>query len=211
MIRPEWPVPSRVRALVTTRMSPDPRPLLPAEPAWLTQVHGTTVLDAAAVERRPEADAAFTRAPGVVCAVRSADCLPVLFASEDGSEVAAAHAGWRGLCAGVIEATLDALGADPSRLLAWLGPAIGPEVYEVGEEVRAAFLSRDRHAAAAFRPTRPGHWRLDLYALARQRLAARGVTRVYGGGLCTYSDPARFPSFRRDRTTERIAALIWMA
>lgn len=210
MIRPDWPAPPRVRALVTTRASGDPRAFLPAEPAWLTQVHGTAVLDAAGVAGRPEADAAFTRASGVVCAVRSADCLPVLLASEEGSVVAAAHAGWRGLCAGVIEATLEAMAGDPSRTLAWLGPAIGPEVYEVGDEVRAAFLARDSRAASAFRATRPGHWLLDLYAVARQRLAARGVARVYGGGLCTYGDPARFPSFRRDRATDRIAALIWI-
>lgn len=211
VIRPDWPAPSRVQAFVTTRASGDPRARVPSEPAWLKQVHGTAVLDAATVRGRPEADAAFSRAAGVVCVVGAADCMPVLLADDEGTVVGAAHAGWRGLCAGVIEATLDAMGADPARVLAWLGPAIGPEVYEVGAEVREAYLDRDPRAASAFRPTRPGHWLLDLYAVARQRLVSRGVARVHGGGFCTYSDAARFHSFRRDRTTERMAAMIWLA
>lgn len=210
VIRPAWPVSPRVQALVTTRASGDPRTLVPNEPAWLKQVHGTVVLDAATVGDWPEADASIARAPGVVCVVRAADCMPVLLAGEDGTVVGAAHAGWRGLCAGVIEATLDAMDSDPTRLHAWLGPAIGPEVYEVGDEVREAYLARDAGADAAFRATRPGHWLLDLYAVARQRLAARGVRHVHGGGFCTFSDAARFHSFRRDRTTERMAALIWI-
>ena len=210
VIRPDWPVSTRVRAFVTTRASGDPRTLVPNEPAWLKQVHGTVVLDAATVRDRPEADASFARAPGAVCVVRAADCMPVLLADEDGTVVGAAHAGWRGLCAGVIESTLDARGSDPARTHAWLGPAIGPEVYEVGVEVREAYLARDARAEAAFRPTRPGHWLLDLYAVARQRLAARGVRHVHGGGFCTFSDARRFPSFRRDRTTERMAALVWI-
>ncbi|HZN85651.1 MAG TPA: peptidoglycan editing factor PgeF [Burkholderiales bacterium] len=208
MIVPDWPAPARVRALVSTRGEADPA--LPAPPAWLRQVHGTAVVDAAQAAMEPEADASVARVPGVVCAVKSADCLPVLLADESGGVVGAAHAGWRGLAAGVLEATVDAMQVPPRTLLAWLGPAIGPKVYEVGEEVRAAFLARDARAESAFVPNRPGHWLLDLYAVARQRLAARGVTRVHGGGYCTFSDAARFPSYRRERTRERIAAFVWL-
>ena len=210
VIRPDWPVSTRVQAFVTTRATGDPRALVPNEPAWLKQVHGTVVLEAATVRDRPEAEASFARAPGAVCVVRAADCMPVLLADEEGTVVGAAHAGWRGLCAGVIESTLDAMGSDPARTHAWIGPAIGPEVYVVGVEVREASRARDARAEAAFRPTRPGHWLLDLYAVARQRLAARGVRHVHGGGFCTFSDARRFPSFRRDRTTERMAALVWI-
>jgi len=142
--------------------------------------------------------------------VMLADCMPVLLSDEDGTAVAAAHAGWRGLCAGVIERTVEALAIPPARLTAWLGPAIGPEVYEVGEEVRAAFLERDAAAEHAFIATRPGHWLLDLYAVARQRLTRMGVSRLFGGGFCTYSDSKRFFSYRRDKTKERMAALIWL-
>jgi YfiH family protein len=138
-----------------------------------------------------------------------ADCMPVFLTDEAGTAVAVAHAGWRGLCAGIVEETIDKLSLPPAQLLAWLGPAIGPKVYEVGEEVRAAFLERDAAAAAAFVAVRPGHWLLDLYSVARQRLAKLGVSRVYGGGLCTYSDPERFYSHRRDRAAGRMAALIW--
>ena len=208
MIRPDWPAPARVRALVTTRGEADPD--LPAPPAWLKQVHGTRVVDAAAASARPEADACVARVPGAVCAVQAADCMPVLLADAAGTVVGAAHAGWRGLCAGIIEATVDEMKVPGARLLAWLGPAIGPAHYEVGAEVREAFLARDAAAAAAFVANRPGHWLLDLYAVARQRLAARNVTRVHGGGFCTYSDAARFPSWRRDRTRERIAAFVWL-
>ncbi len=210
VVRPDWGLAPRVQALVTTRATGDPRAFLPGEPVWLKQVHATGVVEADRVRGRPEADASFTRAAGVVCVVGAADCMPVLLAQDDGSVVGAAHAGWRGLCAGVIEATLDAMQADPARTLAWLGPAIGPQAYEVGEDVHAAYLERDASAAAAFTPTRPGHWLLDLYAVARQRLAARGVLRVSGGGFCTYTDAARFHSYRRDRTTERMAAMIWI-
>lgn len=208
MIRPDWPAPPGVRALVTTRGEADPA--LPAPPAWLKQVHGTRVVDAAAAAGRPEADAAVARVPSVVCAVQAADCLPVLFADDAGTVVGAAHAGWRGLAAGVLEATVTEMRVAPERLIAWLGPAIGPAHYEVGAEVRDAFLAHDAAAERAFAPNRPGHWLLDLYAVARQRLAARGVTRVHGGGFCTYSDAARFPSWRRDRTRERIAAFVWL-
>jgi YfiH family protein len=208
MIVPDWPAPPRVRALVTTRGEAEPT--LPAPPAWLRQVHGTRVVDASQATGRPEADAAVARSAGAVCAVQAADCLPVLLADESGAVVGAAHAGWRGLAAGVIEATLDEMKAPAGRVLAWLGPAIGPAHYEVGAEVRDAFLARDAAAERAFTPNRPGHWLLDLTAVARQRLAARGVTRVHGGGWCTFSDPARFPSWRRDRTRERIAAYVWL-
>jgi hypothetical protein len=218
-IVPQWPVPPRVRGLVTTRALGDMagaagrarlRSLLPAEPVWLRQVHGIAVVDAARSQPGVAADAAFTREPGVVCAVMAADCMPVLLAHEAGEAVAIAHAGWRGLCGGVIEAAIGAMGVPAALVLAWLGPAIGPDAYEVGEEVRNAYLERDAAAAAAFRPTRTGHWHLDLYAVARQRLAARGVARVFGGGLCTASDAARFFSYRRDRASERMAAAIWI-
>ena len=183
---------------------------LPSAPCWLRQVHGTTVVrfDAASVAE-PEADAAVTATPGVVLAILTADCLPVAFAADDGSEVGAAHAGWRGLAAGVLEATVAAMRTPPSRLLAWLGPAAGPAHYEVGAEVRDAFVTGDARAADAFVATRPGHWRVDLDALARRRLAAMGVTRVHGGGMCTIADASRFFSHRRDQRTGRMATLVW--
>jgi YfiH family protein len=219
-IAPDWPAPARVRALVTTRDFGDMkgaaprarlRARLPADPVWLRQVHGVGVVDAARAPEMPEADASFARAANVVCAVMAADCMPVLLADERGEAVGAAHAGWRGLAAGVIEATVSAIGLPAGRLLAWLGPAVGPRAYEVGAEVREAFLQRDARAASAFADSRPGHWRLDLYAVARQRLASLGITRVTGGGYCTASDPARFYSYRRDKASERMAAVIWLA
>lgn len=219
LIQPDWPAPPGVRALVTTRASGNMKSgearsrlssLLPAEPLWLRQVHGVDVVDAASAVAGTAADAAFTTRRNVVCTVMVADCMPVLFADERGEAVGAAHAGWRGLCAGVIEATVAAMRVPPDRLLAWLGPAIGPEAYEIGAEVRDAFIARDTRAASAFAPTRPGHWRLDLYAVARQRLAALNVARVYGGGFCTASDPVRFFSYRRDQASERMAAAIWL-
>lgn len=219
VMEPEWPAPARVRALMTTREIGDMssaqgrarlRRLLPADPVWLKQVHGIRVVDAPSASTVEQADASVSRRAGVVCAVMAADCMPVLLADSHGSVVAAAHAGWRGLCAGVIEATLDAMRIPSGEVVAWLGPAIGPRAYEVGDEVRAAFVARDRAAASAFAPTRPGHWLLDLYAVARQRLASRGVHAVHGGRYCTHSDPLRYFSFRRDRTAERMAALIWL-
>lgn len=160
----------------------------------------------------PEADAAVTSEAGVVLAIQTADCLPVLFCADDGSEVAGAHAGWRGLAEGVLEATVAAMRTPPARLLAWLGPAAGPQAYEVGVDVRDAFVSRERADAAAFTDTRERHWRVDLYRLARRRLQAAGlaVSRIHGGGLCTISDPERFFSHRRDRRTGRMASLIWI-
>lgn len=219
LIRPDWPAPARVRAFVTTRVTGDMageearrqlRALLPDEPRWLKQVHGTRVVHAGAGAARPEADASFTREPGEVCVVMAADCMPVLLADRRGTVVAAAHAGWRGLCAGVLEETVRAMGVEPATLVAWLGPAIGPGAYEVGAEVREAFLARDARAASAFAPGRPGHWMLDLYAVARQRLEGAGVKAVSGGGFCTHAEEGRFFSFRRDRTSARMAALVWL-
>lgn len=219
IIVPDWPAPANVRALVTTRALGDMRgregrarlrALLPAEPRWLKQVHGTLTVDAALAGATPQADASFARATGAVCAVMAADCMPVLLCDERGDAVAAAHAGWRGLSAGVIESAVAAMGTPPARVLAWLGPAIGPASYEVGAEVREAFLAKDPRAEVAFQPARPGHWLVDLYAIARQRLAALGVTRVSGGGFCTFADAARFYSYRRGKDAERMAALTWL-
>ena len=189
---------------------------LPAEPRWLEQVHGIEVadLDAAcgrASAPHPTADAAIARRAGSVCAMQVADCMPVLFAARDGCAVAAAHAGWRGLAAGVLEATLARLAVAPAGLIAWLGPAIGAAHFEVGGEVRAAFLAHDAAAAAAFTANTRGRWQCDLNALARRRLSAAGVTAVFGGGWCTYSDPLRFFSYRRAGRCGRMAALIWLA
>ncbi|GAA3916044.1 peptidoglycan editing factor PgeF [Luteimonas lutimaris] len=185
---------------------------LPSPPCWLRQVHGTRVLRFdAPVADEPEADAAVTATPGVVLAILTADCLPVVLAARDGSEVAAAHAGWRGLAAGVLEETVAAMHAAPGDLVAWLGPAAGPQAYEIGSEVFDAFVSRDARTEPAFTATRPGHWRVDLYALARRRLADAGVAAVHGGGLCTISDAKRFFSHRRDGRSGRIATLAWIA
>ena len=184
---------------------------LPAEPAWLEQVHGTRVADLDALhEARYAADAVLTRRPGQVCAVQVADCMPVLLAARDGTAVAVAHAGWRGLAAGVLEATVARLGFAGQELIAWLGPAISARHFEVGEEVRAAFLERDPRASGAFVPNARGRWQCDLAALARRRLATLGVTEVSGGTWCTHADPARFFSFRRDGRCGRMAALVWI-
>ena len=185
---------------------------LPSRPQWLRQTHGTTVATCDGVTRtgEPEADAAVTTSPGVVLAILTADCLPVLFCSDDGSTIGAAHAGWRGLAAGVLENTIASMRTPPDRLLAWLGPAAGPYAYEIGEEVRDAFVSRDRVAEAMFVPTRPGHWLVNLYGLAILRLMDAGMPRmaIHGGDLCTMSDPQRFFSYRRDGRTGRMASLI---
>ncbi|RNF84248.1 peptidoglycan editing factor PgeF [Montanilutibacter psychrotolerans] len=192
---------------------------LPAAPRWLRQVHGTTVRrfdgpDADGVDAcdEPEGDAAVTSTPGVVLAILTADCLPVLFCADDGSEVAAAHAGWRGLADGVLEATVAAMRTPADRVMAWLGPAAGPQEYEVGVDVYDAFVSRDWSAGAAFVSTRPHHWKVDLYALARRRLTAAGLepARVHGGGLSTIAEPTRFFSHRRDRRSGRLASLAWI-
>jgi len=247
LIVPDWPAPPGVRAAFTLRSGGFSRPPfdtfnvaahvgddpgavaenraalrarldLPAEPAWLQQVHGHRVIDLDAqtspgpqmsLDSRGAADAAVTRIPGSICVIQVADCMPVLFAAVDGSAVGAAHAGWRGLAGGVLEATVRAMNTPPAKLLAWLGPAIGQAHFEVGEEVRAAFLAADAGAAAAFTANDRGRWQCDLYALARRRLARLGVSAAYGGGWCTYADFARFFSYRRDGRCGRMAALIW--
>jgi YfiH family protein len=183
---------------------------LPAAPVWLRQVHGITVIDAADAPAAPQADAAFSCRPGVVCAVLTADCLPLLLCNRAGTVVAAAHAGWRGLAAGVVEQSVAALDVAPGQLLAWLGPAIGPAAYTVGEEVREAFIRHDPRAAAAFAPAPGGGWLADLYRLARQRLAACGIDAVFGGGRCTFTEAQDFFSYRRDGVTGRMATLIWL-
>lgn len=187
---------------------------LPGPPRWLRQVHGAGVvrLDGDAVPDEPEADAAVTSTPGRVLAILTADCLPVLFAAKDGREVGAAHAGWRGLAQGVLEATVSRMHTPPDQLLAWLGPAAGPQTYEVGVEVYDAFVSADWSAGHAFTGTRPNHWRVDLYALARRRLARAGLrtSDIHGGGLCTIADPQSFFSHRRDQRSGRMATLAWM-
>lgn len=231
LIVPDWPAPPNVRAAMTTRAldvatgrEDDRRRLrealrLPAEPNWLKQVHGIHVVQLPSPRSRgegqgeePEADGSCTTARGVVCAAMAADCLPVLFCNDTGTVVGAAHAGWRGLAAGVLEATVRAMDA-PASLLAWMGAAIGPDSFEVGPEVREAFVSVDPSAAACFRqrPQVPDKFLADLYGLARQRLNKAGVTRVYGGGLDTFADPQRFFSYRRDGRCGRMAALVWMA
>lgn len=233
----DWPARRRVRTLITTRDggvseeqfgrlnlaahvgdAPEHvaenrarlRAHLPAEPFWLEQVHGTRVLRLEQCGGVRRADAAVTSRSGLVCAVLTADCVPVLLCDGEGSAVGVAHAGWRGLAAGVIEATVLALGIDSARLLAYLGPAIGPESYEVGDEVRRAFVGVDRAAIAAFRPGSRGRWWCDLYALARMRLAACGVREVWGGGFDTAAEPERFFSHRRDGVSGRMASLIWL-
>lgn len=236
---PEWPAPPSVRAVMTTRrggfstgpyasfnlashVGDDERAVaanrrrlmdalsLPSDPQWLTQVHGRQVATLA----RPlpkSADAAVAFEPGPVAAVLTADCLPVFLASRGGDRVGIAHAGWRGLAAGVIEATVAALATEPANLIAWLGPAIGSTAFEVGGEVRAMFIATQPESDADFRPGRGSKYLADLPGLARRRLTACGVTAVYGGGHCTVSDPQRFYSYRRDGQTGRMAALIWLA
>jgi YfiH family protein len=235
---PDWPAPAGVGSLQTTRRGGVSRApyasfnlaghvgddacalaanrarlaaCLPAAPVWLEQVHGSAVLDLdAAPTGKVPADAAVSRRPGVVCAVLTADCLPVLFCDRKASAVGAAHAGWRGLLDGILENTVAALGVPATDLLAWLGPAIGPAAFEVGPEVRAAFLGRDPQAGRHFRPGAPGKFFADLYGLARQRLEGCGVKAIYGGTFCTYADTGRFYSYRREGCTGRMASLIWL-
>lgn len=237
LLTPDWPAPASVRACVTTRqggvslppfdtfnlgdhVGDDPAAVaqnrlrlsgqFDIQPAWLKQVHGLAVADADP-SRVVEADASWTNRPGIACTVMTADCLPVLFCDQAGTQVAAAHAGWRGLAGGVLEATLDRLDVPPAQVLVWLGPAIGPQAFEVGLEVRDAFTAVHPEAARAFVDgERPGKLMADIYALARIRLAARGVTAVYGGGLCTVSDE-RFFSYRRTPQGGRFASLVWLA
>lgn len=189
------------------------RTLLPAEPAWLSQVHGAVVLDAAHAHGAPEADASIAIGPGAVCAIMTADCLPILFCDVQGRVVGAAHAGWRGLAAGVLENTVAALrAAGAGDILAWMGPAIGPACFEVGEDVRQAFMAVTSEADAAFLPNIniPGKYFGDIYHLARLVLHRQGVDKISGGGFCTMTDAARFYSYRRDRITGRMASLVWL-
>ncbi|GAB4127295.1 MAG: purine nucleoside phosphorylase YfiH [Sideroxydans sp.] len=237
-ILPDWPAPPHVRAIQTTRrggvsrapydqfnlaqhVGDDPvtvsrnrmllAPFMPSEPVWLEQVHGTAVASADAAACRALADASVARQRGSVCVVMTADCLPVLLCDEAGTVVAAAHAGWRGLCDGVIEATVQAMGVAPHSLLAWLGPAISQRHFEVGAEVRAAFVARHGQAAEAFIAQGEGKYLADLYLLAHQRLNALGVTRIHGGTYCTYAEPERFYSYRRDGVTGRMGTFIWLS
>ena len=240
-LTPDWPAPARVRALCTVRrggvslapykslnlgqsVGDDPAALaenlrrlsaqaaLPGVPHWLRQVHGAAVVDLDQEGSR-EADAAYTRIPGRICAIQTADCLPVLFAACDGSLVAAAHAGWRGLAAGVLEESLAALvaAAPPGMpFMAWLGPAISPAHFEVGEEVRECFVSADPEAEIAFVANPRGRWQCDLYTLARRALARAGIADIYGGEHCSFAETSRFYSYRRDGQTGRMASLIWI-
>jgi YfiH family protein len=238
-LQPEWPAPAGVRAFVTTRAGgvsegeygslnlgersgDEPervarnraivRAHLPSAPRWMNQVHGTAVadLDALADDAIPIADAAVTGVPGRVAVVQTADCMPLLLCDASGTRVAVAHAGWRGMAAGVIENTVAALGAEPPRVIAWMGPTIGPTAFEVGPEVRDAFLREDPGAEGAFAAHTPGKFMADLYALARRRLQRAGVREVHGGGFCTYRDPQRFFSYRRVQRSGRMGTFIWM-
>jgi len=247
-IVPGWNAPPNVRALVTTRyggvsdgvyaglnlgdhVGDDPalvaqnraalRARLPTEPVWLKQVHGVVVADADAASGPVDADASVARRPDTVCAVLTADCLPLLLCDDAGTVVAAAHAGWRGLAAGVIEHTVRAMGVAPASLMAYLGPAIGPAAFEVGDEVRQTFLKADPAAQLAFTqhsahstqhsPLGTEKWLADIYLLATQQLNRLGVERIHGGGYCTHGDPQRFYSYRRDGATGRMASLIWLS
>ena len=235
-IIPDWPAPAHVRAFVTTRaggisrgpyaslnLGPrtgdDPEAVaanrrrllaaLPQAPRWLRQVHGTVVVDADGLAGEPEADAAIARRPETVCVVMIADCIPVLFTDRAGTFAAIAHAGWRGLAGGVLENVIRRLPSAPADVISFLGPGIGPAAFEVGAEVRDRVLARDAHADSAFTPHAPGKWLADLFLLARRQLLGAGVESIHGGNWCTHSDPRRFFSYRRDKTTGRMAALIW--
>lgn len=234
---PDWPAPANVRSLQTTRHGGVSRApydslnlgdhvgdnplavaqnrqrlnrLMPSEPVWLEQVHGTQVVNADLASCKPRGDAAVARSPGSVCVVMTADCLPVLLCDASGSVVGAAHAGWRGLCDGVIEATVQAMNTPAEKLLAWLGPAISQPAFEVGAEVRAAFIAKDAQAASAFVSGVDGKWQADIYHLAHLRLQALGVTQIYGGQYCTYHEAEQFFSYRRDGVTGRMGAFIWL-
>lgn len=235
-IYPDWPAPANIKAIQTTRaggLSRTPykslnlgthvgdfacdvaanrqrlSPFLPSEPVWLNQVHGVQVMDASLANCVEEADATFSKKVGTVCTVMTADCLPVLLCDTEGTVVAAAHAGWRGLCQGVLEATVMAMQTPPEKLMAWMGPAIGASVFEIGDEVRAAFIVKNAQAAQAFTPISPNKWLMDIYQLARLRLKAVSISQVYGGDFCTYTDQTRFFSYRRDGITGRMASMIW--
>lgn len=237
LLVPDWPAPPNVRALQTTRLGgvsaapydslnlgshvgDDPlavernrillNKLLPTEPVWLEQLHGTLVADAGRGSCQPQADACIARRRAAVCVVMTADCLPILLCDAQGSVAGAVHAGWKGLASGVIEATVLAMGVAPQSLMAWLGPAISQEAFEVGDEVRAAFIDVLPQAAPAFVSGQPGKWFADIYALARLHLNTLGVTQVYGGHHCTYRERERFFSYRRDGATGRMGTFIWL-
>lgn len=237
VITPSWPAPKRVKALSTTRdggvstgpyaafnlgghVNDDPEHVatnreklgkyLPNEPMWLNQIHGTHVVDGSVYTGVCDADASFSKQANQVCTVMTADCLAVLFCDHDGTHVAAAHAGWRGLLDGILENTVATF-SDTSAVMAWLGPAIGPDAFEVGQEVKDRFCAKDAASEACFKPSEnAGKWLADLYALARMRLLSAGVKQVYGGNFCTYTDQARFFSYRRDGITGRMASCIWL-
>jgi len=233
---PDWPAPANVRAFVTTReggvsegefasmnlgiaSGDDParvhrnrdilRTYLPSDGPWLRQVHGTQVVD---LDREGErtGDACVTRTPGRVAGVLTADCMPLFLADVHGRVVAAAHAGWRGMAAGVIESTLDAMAVPAQEVVAWMGPTIGPDAFEVGPEVREAFVATDKDAGEAFRPHVPGKFMADLYTLARRRLQRAGVTRIHGGGFCTFHERDRFFSYRRVKASGRMGSFLWI-
>ena len=237
-LSPDWPAPPGVRACTTTRGGGVSQPpyasfnladhvgdrraavlknrqmlsrmlQLPAEPVWLQQVHGRAVVDAERVDSGVAADGSFSRRAEVVCAVLTADCLPVLLCDRVGQAIAALHCGWRSLSADIIAAGVEAMGAAPGELMAWLGPAIGPDAFEVGRDVREAFVAVDANHAEAFRSC-GDRWKADLYHIARQQLARLAVKEVYGGGRCTYTESDQFYSFRRDGQTGRMATLIWI-
>ena len=239
-IRPDWPAPPGVNALTTLRsggyslgayagfnlamhtgddadaVASNRRLLrdrlqLPCEPAWLSQVHGRSLLRADTARDNTEADGSWSDSAGTVCVVLTADCLPLLLCDRAGSRVAAIHAGWRGLHRGIISAAVEALAVPARDLLVWLGPAIGADAFEVGEDVYDSFVRKNTANSAAFRPRHESHWLCDIYTLAGIELAALGVESVYGGGFCTSSDTARFYSYRRDGVTGRMASLIWLA
>jgi polyphenol oxidase len=236
-IVPDWPAPPRVKAFVTTRaggvsrgpftglnlgdhVGDEPGDVasnrallnicLPSEPLWLRQVHGANVVRADAIEAGTDADGAFTAKTGTICTILTADCLPVLICDRNGSIVGAAHAGWRGLSQSVIEKTIAAMRVPPPELLVYLGPAIGPAHYEVGDDVRHAFIDDDENAVTAFMPTTNGKWLANLYELAQLRLRRIGVEEIYGGDYCTFADAEQFYSYRRDGKTGRMASLIWL-
>jgi YfiH family protein len=237
LIIPDWPAPANIKTMQTTRaggisLAPydtlnlgshvKDNPLhvahnrqllsqfLPSEPVWLNQVHGIHVVDAANTNCDPNADASFTTRKNVVCATMTADCLPVLLCDTAGMVVASIHAGWRSLCDGVIEAAVAKLPVKSNQLMAWFGPAIGPQAFEVGSEVRAQFIAKDIQAEVAFKP-HGNKWLGDIYQIATQRLSKLGISQIYGGGLCTYTDNEKFFSFRRDGDTGRMATMIWLA
>lgn len=238
-ITPNWPAPSNIRAVFTTRLGGTSRApydslnlgdhvgdipktvvqnrcllsdalSLPNEPCWITQVHGTHIVNTQDWQKNDEADACSSTTPSAVCAVMTADCLPILLCNKAGDYVAAIHAGWRGLADGIIEATIAKSPCDPSEIMAWLGPAIGPQSFEAGNDVRDIFLSQSPTDISGFTPLNEHKWLVDMYHIARHRLAAVGVLQVYGEPNCTMLDPKRFFSFRRDGTTGRMAALIWI-